>query len=134
MNFFFFWGGGGAGGRVGRGGGWVGMGGRVGGQGGCDRRIELFLENSPKKSGRGSGGVRWGGGGRVGGEMRVDVNAMLGVGGDVGYEGCEPSIEGIEQCTKWYCAILENLKNVGGGGGAIFEPKTLSMYLKKIKK
>ena len=25
---------------------------------------------------------------------------MLGVGGDVGYGGCEPIIEGIVQCTK----------------------------------
>ena len=41
------------------------------------------------------GGVRWG--------VRVDVNAMLGVGGD---GGCEPRIEGIVQCTKRYCAIL----------------------------
>ena len=27
----------------------------------------------------------------------MDVNAMLGVGGDVGYGGCEPRIEGIVQ-------------------------------------
>ena len=27
---------------------------------------------------------------------------MLGVGGDVGYGGCEPRIE----CTKRYCTIL----------------------------
>ena len=40
-----------------------------------------------KKMGGGSvaEGVRWGG--RVGGGVRVDVNAMLGVGGDVGYGG-----------------------------------------------
>ena len=65
----------------------------------------------------------------------VDVNAMLGVGGDVGYGGCEPRVEGIVQGTKRYCTILRKLKkNVwGGGGGAIFEPKTLSMYLKKGK-
>ena len=44
--------------------------------------------------------------GRVGGGVRVDVNAMLGVGGDVGYGGCEPRIEGIVQCTKRYCTIL----------------------------
>ena len=25
---------------------------------------------------------------------------MFGVGGDVGYGGCEPRIEGIVQCTK----------------------------------
>ena len=31
---------------------------------------------------------------------------MLGVGGDVGYVGCEPRIEGIVQCTKRYCTIL----------------------------
>ena len=50
-------------------------------------------------------GVRWGGG--VGGAgVRVDVNAMLGVGCDVGYGGCEPRIEGIVQCTKRYCTIL----------------------------
>ena len=41
-----------------------------------------------------------------GGGVRVDVNAMLGVGGDVGYWGCEPRIEGIVQCTKRYCTIL----------------------------
>ena len=35
----------------------------------------------------------------------MDVNAMLGVGGDVGY-GDEPRIEGIVQCTKRYCTIL----------------------------
>ena len=44
---------------------------------------------------------REGGGGGVGlvggGGIRVDVNAMLGVGGDVGYGGCEPRIEGIVQ-------------------------------------
>ena len=43
------------------------------------------------------GGGGWGGrgGGQVGWGVRVDVNAMLGVGGDVGYGGCEPRIEGI---------------------------------------
>ena len=64
---------------------------------------------------RGGGGGRGGGvgsgggqvwGGLVGGGVRVDVNAMLGVGGDVGYGGCEPRIEGIVQCTKRYCTIL----------------------------
>ena len=44
------------------------------------------------------------------------MNTMLGVGGDVGYGGCEPRIEGIVQCTKSYCTILRKLKNVGGGG------------------
>ena len=65
---------------------------------------------------RGGGGGGFGsGGGQVwgvwlvgggGGGVRVDVNAMLGVGGDVGYGGCEPGIEGIVQCTKRYCTIL----------------------------
>ena len=64
--------------------------------------------------------------------VRVDVNAMLGVGGDVGYGRCEPRIEGIVQCTKTYCTIFKKMW-VGGGRGAIFEPKTLSMYLKKKK-
>ena len=56
----------------------------------------------------------------MGGGVRVDVNAMLGVGGDVGYGGCEPKIEGIVQCTKRYCTILRKLKIMcvwGGGGG-----------------
>ena len=44
------------------------------------------------EGGSGGEGVRWG--------VRVDVNAMLGVGGDVGYGGCEPRIVGIVQCTK----------------------------------
>ena len=98
----------------GSGGGRVGGGGRVwgggGGQGGCERRIEVFGKIHKKKI-RGGGsvaeGVRCGGGvGLVGWGVRVDVNAMLGVGGDVGYGGCEPRIEGILQCTKRYCTIL----------------------------
>ena len=52
--------------------------------------------------------------GLVGG-IRVDVNAMLGVGGDVGYGGGEPRIEGIVQCTKRYCTILRKLKKCVGG-------------------
>ena len=58
---------------------------------------------------------------------------MLGVGGDVGYGGYEPRIEGFIQCTKRYCTILRKLKKCGRGG-AIFEPKTLSMYLKNKRK
>ena len=57
-----------------------------------------------------------GGGGRVVGAFRVDVNAMLGVGVDVGYGGCEPRIEGIVHCTKKYCKILRKLKKCGGEG------------------
>ena len=86
-----------------RGGGVRGVGLVGGGQGGCERRIEVFVKIHTKKiSGGGGEGVRWAG--RVG--VRVDVNAMLGVGGDVGYGGCEPRIEGIVQCTKSYCTIL----------------------------
>ena len=59
--------------------------------------------------------------------VRVDVNAMLGVGGDVGYWGCEPRIEGIVQCTKSYCTILRKLKNVGGGGGRGNRPLDFSI-------
>ena len=42
---------------------------------------------------------------------------MLGVGGDVGYGGYEPRLEGIVQCTKRYCTILRKLKKCGGGEG-----------------
>ena len=53
---------------------------------------------------------------------------MLGVGGDVGYGGCEPK-------SRRYCTRYKTKKNVGGGGGgAIFESKTLSMYSKKKTK
>ena len=88
----------------------------MGGQGGCERRIEIFGKIHIKIRGGGGGreGVS-GGGGLVG--VRVGVNAMLGVGGDVGYGGCEPRIEGIVQCTKRYCTILRKLKKVGGGRG-----------------
>ena len=52
------------------------------------------------REGRGSGwGLGWWG-------VRVDVTAMFGVGGDVGYGGYEPRIEGIVQCAKRYCTIL----------------------------
>ena len=65
-------------------GGWV-WGGRVGVR--VDVNEELkFLGKFTKKIGGGGGGrEEWSGGGRVGGGVRVDVNAMLGVGGDVGY-------------------------------------------------
>ena len=39
------------------------------------------------------------GSGWWGGWARVDVNAMLGVGGDVVYGGCEQRVEGIVQGT-----------------------------------
>ena len=53
--------------------------------------------------GGGSGGQMRG---QVGGRFRVDVNAMLGVGGDVVYGRCEARIEGIVQCTKRNCTIF----------------------------
>ena len=57
--------------------------------------------------GGGVGGqVGGGGSGWWGGWVRVDVKAMLGVRGDVGYGGCEPRVEGIVQGTKRYCTIL----------------------------
>ena len=99
--------------------------------------MKFFVKIKKKKKilggGGGRGGSGWGVVGLVGGWVRLDVKAMLGVGGDVGYGGCEPRVEGIVQGTKRYCTILRK-KNVGGGGGAIFEPKTLSMYSKKKKK
>ena len=123
------------GGGVGYGGSWVGGG---GGQGGCERRIDVFWKIHKLISGWGSvaEGVRWGGGWvGGGGGVRVDVNAMLGEGGYVGYGGCEPRIEGIVQIYKKVLYNIKEMKNCGGGGwgGAIFEPKTLSMYLKKEK-
>ena len=42
---------------------------------------------------------------------------MLGAGGDVGYGGYEPRIEGVVQCTKRYCTILREFKKCGGGRG-----------------
>ena len=81
---------GGGGGGGGSGGQWEGSG--WGGQGGCERRIEVFVKIQKKKFGR--GGVRWWGSvaeGVSGAGVRVDVNAMLGVGvmwgmGDVNQE------------------------------------------------
>ena len=52
------------------------------------------------------------------------MNAMLGVGDDVGYGGCEPRIEGIVQCTKRYCTILRKFKKMEGEGeGQYLNPK-----------
>ena len=85
----------------------VGEGGWVGGQDGYERRIEVNVKTAKKIGGGGSGpagdrglevGVGRGGGGWL--------VAILGVGGDVGYGGCEPRIEGIVQCTNRCCTIL----------------------------
>ena len=56
----------------------------------------IFLE------GGGVGGQVRGSGGWV----RVDVNAMLGIGGDVVYGGCEP-----RYCTR-YKKVLYNIKKI----------------------
>ena len=62
----------------------------------------MKIQKKKKLGGGGGGGQVWGSGWWV----RVDVTAMLGVGGDVGYRGCEPRVEGIVQGTKRYCTIL----------------------------
>ena len=68
-----------------------------------------FLKKIQKKYFEGQVGV-----GLVGGQGGYERN--LGVGGDVGYGECEPTLEGIAQCTKRYCTILRKIKkNVGGG-------------------
>ena len=81
-----------------------------------------------------------GGSGWWGGWARVDVNAMLGVGDDVVYGGCEPRVEGIVQGI-WYIMVLYNIKkikkNVGGGGegeGQYLDQKHSLCIQKKKKK
>ena len=72
------------------------MGWGLGGQGGCERRIEVFGKIHEKKNrGGGSGWKGREGGDQVGVELvgvRVDVNAMLGVGGDEGYGNQEKKV------------------------------------------
>ena len=69
-------------------------------------KIKKNKKNFLGGRGRVEGGVRLGGSGWWSGWIRVDVKAMLGVGGDVGYGGCEPRVEGIVQGKKRYCTIL----------------------------
>ena len=53
----------------------------------------------------------------------MNVNAMLGVGGDVGYGGAQ-RIEGIVQYTKRHCTILRKFKKYWGEGeGQNLNPK-----------
>ena len=92
----------GGGGRgLGRGGGW---GVRVD----VNEELIFFVKIKEKKFfwGVGVWGGQVGGSGWWGGWVRVDVKAMLREGGDVGYGGCEPRVEGIVQGTKRYCTIL----------------------------
>ena len=91
-------GGGSGGGGSGKGGGRVGGGVRMD----VNEELKVFVKIQKKKKlwGGRVGGVRWGGGSGWWGEWaRVDVNTMLGVGGDVVYGGCEPRVEGIVQGT-----------------------------------
>ena len=53
----------------------------LGGQGGCERRIEVFHKAHKKIGGGREGRGSVVGVGLVGGGVRVDVNAMFGVGG-----------------------------------------------------
>ena len=70
--------------------------------------------------------------GRGGGGWLV---AMLGVGGDVGYGGCEPRIEGSVQCTKRYYTILRKLKKMWEKGeGQYSNPKHPQCIKKKRKR
>ena len=66
--------------------------------GGCERTIKVFVKIQ-KKNGGGVGGGSGGGSGWWSWSARVDVNAMLVVGGDVVYGGCERRKEGIVQGT-----------------------------------
>ena len=60
----------------------------MGGQGGCERKIKVFVTIQKKNFFLGGRGGQVGGLGLWGGWARVDVNVMLGVGGDVVYGGC----------------------------------------------
>ena len=74
-----------------------------------NKELKFFTKFTKKKFGEGGGGSAGGEGsgggvGLVGGQGGCE--RYVGVGGDVGYGGCEPRIEGIVQCTKRYCTIL----------------------------
>ena len=62
------------------------------------------MKNSKKNRGMSGDQVRG-----VGGGVRVDLNAMLGVGVMWGMGGCESRIERFIQCTKRYCTILRQV-------------------------
>ena len=73
-----------------------------------NEELNFFVKNKKKNN-----FFFWGGGGWWGGWVRVDVKAMLGVGGDVGYGGCEPRVEGTVQGTKRYCILRKYLRTNG---------------------
>ena len=88
--------------------------GRVwGGQGGCERRIEVFWENSQKKIGGGGGG-RGGRGGVGGGGGGVRVGG--------GQGGCERRIKAFVKIQKKTPTKLQSQnifkESTGGGGGS----------------
>ena len=92
-------------------GGWVGL---VGGQGGCERRIEVFCENSKRKyfflfgggGGRGVGSGRGVGVG-LGGGVRVDLeNSPKKTGG------------GVNEELKFFCENSKKKYFFGGWGGS----------------
>ena len=60
--------------------------------------------------------------GLVGG-VRVDVNAMLGVGGDVGYGRCEPRIEVQGTMYKKVLYNIKKIKKMCGEEGQYLNPK-----------
>ena len=95
------------------------------GQGGCERRIEVIVEMQKTVGGqvRPEWGARGVGVGRREGGWLV---ARLEVGGNVGYGGCEPRIEGIVQCTKRHCTKLRKLKKCRADTSFKFLPKILS--------
>ena len=66
-------------------------------------------------------------------EGRGLIGSNVGVGGDVGYEGCEPRKEGIVQCSKMYCTILRKIKKMweGEGEGQYLNPKHSQCIKKK---
>ena len=85
-----------------------------------NEELKFLVKIHKKKSSGGGGsvaeGVRWGGIGLVGGGGQGGCERNVGGRGDVGYK-----------------KVLYNIKKMKNVGGAIFEPKTLSMYLKKEK-
>ena len=71
--------------------------------------LKLLWKCKKKKSGSGPAGIGRSRGGGWSKGRRL-VGCKVGVGGNVGYGGCEPRKEGIVQCTKRHCTILRKLK------------------------